>query len=187
MPGYNNDYAVNPIQDPGYTISAEVREKLSEIDDRAPEYMPRIMDVYDVANSGADTKTIFADCTAAHKFKDEQFLHDDTIPRTLDQQRAIVKMLCSAMKSLEYARDSENMLSPFRRGKFSDARIEKVCWGIVQTCMYTHTKGFLLANYGYRARQSSKIKTYAERMSIIVELLLVSISTLIPSFLQSID
>lgn len=136
--------------------------------------MPRMLDLYDAANSGVDTNTIFADSQAAHKFKDEKLLQDDTIPRTLDQQRAIVKMLFNAMKNIQYARDSDSMIQPFQNGKYSDSRIEKVCWSIVQTCMYCHTKGFLLANYGYRAKNSSKIQTYAERIAIIVELLLVS-------------
>lgn len=187
LPGYNNDFVVKPVQNPGYSPSAKVRDLLSSIDKNAPYLVPSMSEIYNAGQNDVDTQTIFPDSQAAHKFHDNQNLEDETIPRTLPQQRAIVKMLFNAMKNIDYALDNENMIDPFRKGKFSDARIEKVCWSIMQTCIYCHTKGFLLANYGFKAKQSAKISTYAERISKIIELLLVNHSTALSPHLRNID
>lgn len=177
LPGNNIELIRNPSSDSEYSSSAKSCDLLSSLDKKTPGFVPSMSDVYNAGSNGVDTRTIFSDAQSAQKFIEKHDYHDDTIPRTLDQQKAIVKVLFKAMKNVDHAQDNENMITPFRKGKYSNARIEKVCWSIMQTCMYRHSHGSLLANYGMKSKQSAGIDTYAERISKIIELLTVNHST----------
>lgn len=173
LPGGDHESITNPGSGPQHSPTPEVQGLLSLLDRQNPGYLPNLTDLYNADISGANTHTVFPDAQAAHNYDDQKNIADETIPSSINQQRAMVKSLVDAIKSIEHAQDNPNMIKPFREGKFSDARIEKVCWSLVQTCMYRHSKGFLLAPFEMKPKQSHELMTFAERLSKILQLLTV--------------
>lgn len=176
LPGSNHDSITNPGSGSEHTPGFEVRNLLSLLDRKTPSFVPSLSEIYSADTNDADTDTVFPDAQAAHHHDDGRDLSDNTLPRSINQQRAIVKALVEAMKSTEHARDNPNMIKPFEDGKYSDTRIEKVCWSVMQTCMYRHSRGFLLAPFEMKPKQAHELTTYAERLAKIIELLTVMAS-----------
>ena len=53
---------------------------------------------------------------------------DHTIPRSVHQKKAMVKLLFIAFKSIACANDNEPMIAPFREHKHDNGRVEVLCW-----------------------------------------------------------
>ncbi|ODH27791.1 hypothetical protein ACO22_04067 [Paracoccidioides brasiliensis] len=98
--------------------------------------------------------------------------HDPTIPKTKEEKLEIVSNLLDAMKSTKHAEDNEGMIRPFREQKHSPIRMEIVCWNILEACISRQTNGPLLAIYDGKAKATSQISTFKERMEKIVDCLL---------------
>ena len=56
---------------------------------------------------------------------------DDTIPRTVDQKKALVKVIFVAFKSTAKASDNEAMLKPFVEQRHDNKRVEVLCWSML--------------------------------------------------------
>lgn len=158
-----------------------------------PDDIPCIDDLLHPHVSGVDIETIFSSAEEASSYYSQEF-HlppDDSVPTTLEQKKAIVKALCTAMMSVEKAEDNPGMIRPFAENKYSARRVELACWHLLvrdscsmtamskpltddqEACITRHVSGPLLAVYEVKYKQSSDIPTFAERMDKIFKCLVV--------------
>lgn len=144
------------------------------IDPDVPDFIPKMSDLLNVKHSNVDKDTIFENVDEANRLASlENIPKDNTIPRSHDQRKAIVKALCNAVKSTEHAEDNPGMIRPFAEGKYSARRIEVLAWNILHTCVVRHTTGNLLGPFEVKRKQVSDLPTFAERMAKILECLTV--------------
>lgn len=162
---------------PSYGHSSPVKPptRLSFPEPNVPDFVPKMSRLLNAdSDDEVDTNTIFATANEANYFQQEDIPDDDTLPESHQQQRAVVKALFDAIKSTEHAQDNPGMIKPFLEGKYSDCRIERLCWTIMHTCSIRHISGSLLAPYEMKRRQTMEMPSYAERMAKIIECLTVS-------------
>lgn len=162
---------------PSYGHSSPVKPptRLSFPEPNVPDFVPKMSRLLNAdSDDEVDTNTIFATADEANYFQQEDIPDDDTLPESHQQQRAVVKALFDAIKSTEHAQDNPGMIKPFLEGKYSDCRIERLCWTIMHTCSIRHISGSLLAPYEMKRRQTMEMPSYAERMAKIIECLTVS-------------
>lgn len=97
---------------------------------------------------------------------------DNTVPTAPEQNRALVKVLFKAFKSIAKASDNESMIRPFRQMKHDNPRVEVICWEILNACIQRSTCGPLVAVYDpNKIKNSPTPLTFAERFDYIVRAL----------------
>lgn len=132
--------------------------------------------VLDQSNTAVDTELIFNTIHDAYSWRsrtrmvDPQSSADPTIPRTLQQKKAAVKLVFKAYKSVALATDNPGMLKAFEEQKHDNRHVETMCWSIVEGCIDRCDRGPLLNAYEpEKAKNNPSIKTFAERLNAIVE------------------
>lgn len=136
-----------------------------------------ILKLLDPTNHEIDTNTRFTSGEQAHKAamtRVDMNVSDPTVPTTTQQKCAIVKVMCEAMKSTERALDNPKAVQPFTEGKYSDVSIEAACWKVLESCIDRQTTGPLSPATGEKRKASSEMSSFAERISEIIESLIVS-------------
>ncbi|KAL4752064.1 hypothetical protein BDW72DRAFT_78266 [Aspergillus terricola var. indicus] len=108
--------------------------------------------------------------------------HDDTIPRTVAQKRALVKVLFTIITDVEYSTDNPKMLQKFIKDWESKAKeIELFCWEVVELMIKRCTDGPLSSGTQFHGN-------FKLRMAAMIECLHYRktsfLSALRPTFLQ---
>ena len=122
----------------------------------------------------ADDETIFSNLQEATDWRSAQIVGyppaiDPTLPRTLKQKRAHVKLLFKAWKSIQAATDNSPMLKAFEDQKHDNRRVETLCWMILEACLARATLGPLLQQYDpSRSRETPGVSNFATRFNEIV-------------------
>ena len=94
---------------------------------------------------------------------------DETVPRSLLQKKALVRILFKAFKSIGSATDNDGMLKPFREERHDNLRVECLCWHLLEALVRRSDYGPLLLAYDpAKARESSVITTFAQRFDEVV-------------------
>ena len=94
---------------------------------------------------------------------------DPTIPRTTWQKKACVKVLFKAFKSVFHATDNEKMVLPFREERHHNARVECMCWLLLEAIIRRTEHGPLLVAYVPDCKNgSSGMETFAQRFDQVV-------------------
>ncbi|PWY91728.1 hypothetical protein BO94DRAFT_617059 [Aspergillus sclerotioniger CBS 115572] len=138
-----------------------------------PSVVPDIVQLMDPVTFNVDVETTYSSLTEAREANRTASgpREDDTLPTTDIQKRAIVKALTNAMLSTKSAEDNPGMVKPFHEGKFGSARVEAVCWELLESVIARHTSGSLLACYGIKRKGSGESMTFTERMTRILQCL----------------
>ncbi|KAJ9195168.1 hypothetical protein DTO164E3_6929 [Paecilomyces variotii] len=166
----------NPHPNPLPTLESlryKYGERAPPPSEALPDDVPFIDDLLNPHLSGVDMETIFSSAEEASSYYSQEF-HlppDDSVPTTIEQKKAIVKALCTAIMSVEKAEDNPGMIRPFAECKYSPRRVELACWHLLEACITRHVSGPLLAAYDVKYKQSSDIPTFAERMDRIFKCL----------------
>jgi hypothetical protein len=111
-------------------------------------------------------------CTWREKTRtfDQQTAADPTIPRTVQQKKAAVKLVFKAYKSVALATDNAGMLRAFLEQKHDNRHVEIICWSLVDGCIDRCDRGPLLKAYEPdKAKNTSNIRSFADRLDAIVE------------------
>ncbi|KAL4819642.1 hypothetical protein BDW67DRAFT_193935 [Aspergillus spinulosporus] len=108
--------------------------------------------------------------------------HDDTIPRSVAQKRALVKVLFTIITDVEYSTDNPKMLQKFIKGWESKAKeIELFCWEVLDLMIKRCTEGPLSSGTQFHGN-------FKQRMAAMIECLHYRktsfLSALRPTFLQ---
>jgi hypothetical protein len=125
----------------------------------------------DPVRSGVDTSTYFSSIEEANLSVAPHHhvnLEDDTIPRSDEQKKAIVKAISNAIASHDQSGDGITVTKPFRDGKYPPDRIEITAWNVLESCIARHNIGPLLATFGVKSKGSANLTNFAERMSKIL-------------------
>lgn len=125
----------------------------------------------DPVRSGVDTSTYFSSIEEANLSVAPHHhvnLEDDTIPRSDEQKKAIVKAISNAIASHDQSGDGITVTRPFRDGKYPPDRIEITAWNVLESCIARHNIGPLLATFGVKSKGSANLTNFAERMSKIL-------------------
>lgn len=133
-------------------------------------------DCLDPAENDLDTATAFGGYEEAVKWREDsgqpQGDIDNSIPTKDVQKQALVKVLFKAFKSIAKATDNEAMIRPFKLMKHDNARVEVVCWEILDACIRHCESGSLVALYDpTKGKVHASSLTFAERFDYIVKAL----------------
>ncbi|KLJ09121.1 hypothetical protein EMPG_15460 [Blastomyces silverae] len=169
----------SPVRSTPFSANTAGSEGAAPAADHQPEMMKREAPPVPTSltspgsQGGADPELQFSSVEEANAWRafEVQVDYDPTIPRTTEAKRKVVTEMLKAMKSVEYAQDNEGMIRPFREQKHSSIRMEIVCWNILDSCISRHESGPLLAIYDGKAKTTSQIPTFGERMEKIIECL----------------
>ena len=132
-------------------------------------------DVLDETNDEVDTELMFNNFQEAVGWRSRTrstnpvSAADPTIPRTMQQRKAAVKLVFKAYKSTAIATDNPGMLKAFEEEKHDNRQVETICWSIVEGCIDRCIRGPLLNAYEpEKAKNNPSIKTFAERLDAMV-------------------
>ena len=120
-----------------------------------------------------DTCTAFNSYVEAKHWREKvsrvELDEDPTIPHSTEQEKAMVKVLFKAFKSIDGAVDNEAMIRPFRAMIHENARVEVVCWQILKACITRSKYGSLVTIYDpSKTKPANSIRTFADRFDHIV-------------------
>ncbi|KAL9109209.1 MAG: hypothetical protein Q9227_006134 [Pyrenula ochraceoflavens] len=137
---------------------------------------PSAVDCLNPVLNNIDYKTAFGSYVEAKLWRENasktELEEDHTIPQTTEQERAMVKVLFKAFKSIDGAVDNHQMVQPFKNMSHDNARVEVVCWQILKACIARAKFGPLVAAYDRsKSRTASSSGTFAERFDNIVQAL----------------
>lgn len=122
-----------------------------------------------------DSDTIFTSYEDALEWQEQQALAeqepDDTIPKTKEQKRAIVKNLVKAFKTVTFARDSEHVKGVFMDEKHHNYHVELALWRLLEDTITRCTSGPLMKRYDPSKAKTGKdrCQSFEERMDEILE------------------
>ncbi len=135
----------------------------------------KMEEILDEDNEDIDDELIFSSFHEATSWRSRtrsvnpQSSADPTIPRTLKQKKAAVKLVFKAYKSTALATDNPGMLKAFQEQKHDNRQVETICWSLVEGCIDRCDRGPLLNAYEPdKAKNNPSIKTFAERLDAIV-------------------
>ncbi len=123
-----------------------------------------------------DSATLFDSLQESCNWRDMQMVpeeaqpeYDETIPRTLIHKKACVKLLFKAWKSIGAAEDNEGMIKPFEQERHDNARVECLCWMLLEALIRRCEKGPLLIAYDpVKSKDTPGLPTFAERFDEVV-------------------
>ncbi len=132
-------------------------------------------EILDEDNEEVDDELIFSSFHEATSWRSRtrsvnpQSSADPTIPRTLKQKKAAVKLVFKAYKSTALATDNPGMLKAFQEQKHDNRQVETICWSLVEGCIDRCDRGPLLNAYEPdKAKNNPSIRTFAHRLDAIV-------------------
>jgi hypothetical protein len=132
-------------------------------------------DILDLHDAEVDNECLFNSFQEAHAWRGQSRLFnpqtaaDITIPRTVEQKKAAVKLVFKAFKSVAVATDNAGMLKAFEEQRHDSRQVEVLCWAIVEGCIDRCDRGPLLNAYEPdKAKDPPNIKTFADRLDAVV-------------------
>lgn len=138
--------------------------------------LPKAQEVLKQFDLVSDMETIFDNLEDASAWRaglrdtDASADSDQTIPRSPEAKKALVKVLFKAFKSTEKAKDNANMVKAFEQQKHNNAHVEVVCWEVLMKLIDRVEKGPGLVEYdAERVRENHHLKTFADRFDAVVE------------------
>ncbi|KAL4773099.1 hypothetical protein BDW60DRAFT_221973 [Aspergillus nidulans var. acristatus] len=160
------------------------REGIPDIADRKKSY-ELVVDAALHIETLKSASTIWGSVEEARREMESKVVrpkHDDTIPRTVAQKRALVKVLFTIITDVEYSTDNPKMLQKFIKDWESKAKeIELFCWEVVDLMIKRCTEGPLSSGTQFHGN-------FKLRMAAMIECLHYRktsfLSALRPTFLQ---
>ncbi|KAL4741145.1 hypothetical protein BDV11DRAFT_203744 [Aspergillus similis] len=157
---------------------------IPDIDDRKKVY-ELVVDAALRIETVKSASTIWGSVEEARREMESKVVrpkHDDTIPRTVAQKRALVKVLFTIITHVEYSTDNPKMLQKFIKAWESKAKeIELFCWEVVDLMIKRCTEGPLSSGTQFHGN-------FKLRMAAMIECLHYRktsfLSALRPTFLQ---
>ena len=131
-------------------------------------------DITNLQNNQLNGNVFFSSLQEALSWRSNQHAEaptqvDVTVPRSLLQKKALVRILFKAFKSIGSATDNDGMLKPFREERHDNLRVECLCWHLLEALVRRSDYGPLLLAYDpAKARESSVITTFAQRFDEVV-------------------
>jgi hypothetical protein len=131
-------------------------------------------DLLDPSNDQIDSATLFNSLQEAVHWQSQQVVedkpeYDKTIPRSLHAKKACVKLLFKAWKSTGSATDNPRMKEPFEEERHDNARVECVCWRVLEALICRSEQGPLLVAYDpTKAKYNPTIGSFAVRFDEVV-------------------
>ncbi|OJJ77491.1 hypothetical protein ASPBRDRAFT_654937 [Aspergillus brasiliensis CBS 101740] len=143
------------------------------VHDPRPSFVPDIERLMNPEAYNMDCSTFYASVDEARAARPVQagVREDTTLPTNELQKRAIVRALSVAMLSTRKAQDNPGMIKPFKEGKYSEERVEIVCWELLECVITRQISGSLLTLHGLRKKITSDLMTFAERITRVLDCL----------------
>ena len=121
-----------------------------------------------------DSETLFTSLQESVHWRSQQVVenqpeYDETIPRELHKKQACVKLLFKAWKSTASATDNPGMKKPFDEERHDNARVECVCWMLLEALIRRSESGPLLVSYDpAKTKENQTITSFAMRLDEVV-------------------
>ena len=131
-------------------------------------------DLLDPYNDQIDSETLFTSLQESVHWRSQQVVenkpeYDETIPRDLHKKRACVKLLFKAWKSTASATDNPGMKKPFEEERHDNARVECLCWVLLEALIRRSELGPLLEAYDpAKSKDNPAINSFAVRFDEVV-------------------
>ena len=133
-------------------------------------------ELLDMDDHAIDSATLFDSLQESCNWRDMQMVpeeaqpeYDETIPRTLIHKKACVKLLFKAWKSIGAAEDNEGIIKPFEQERHDNARVECLCWMLLEALIRRCEKGPLLIAYDpVKSKDTPGLPTFAERFDEVI-------------------
>lgn len=131
-------------------------------------------DILDPYNDQVDCETLFNSLQESVHWRSQQVAetqpeYDDTIPRSLLAKKACVKLLFKAWKSTASATDNIGMKKPFEEERHDNARVECLCWMLLEALIRRSELGPLLVAYDpTKSKENPAIDSFAMRLDEVV-------------------
>jgi hypothetical protein len=131
-------------------------------------------DLLNPYNDQIDSATLFNSLQESVHWRSQQTVedkpeYDETIPRSLDTKKACVKLLFKAWKSTGSATDNPRMKKPFEEERHDNARVECLCWVLLEALIRRSEQGPLLVAYDpTKAKDNPTIDSFAARLDEVV-------------------
>ena len=131
-------------------------------------------EILDPYNNQIDTETLFTSLQESVHWRSQQVVenkpeYDETIPRELHKKQACVKLLFKAWKSVACATDNPGMKKPFEEERHDNARVECVCWMLLEALIRRSESGPLLVSYDpTKTKENPAITSFAMRLDEVV-------------------
>jgi hypothetical protein len=128
-------------------------------------------ELLDPYNDQIDSETLFNSFQESVHWRSQQVAgnkpaYDETIPRSVRAKKACVKLLFKAWKSTGSATDNPGMKKPFEEERHDNARVECLCWMLLEALIRRSEQGPLLAAYDpTKAKGSPTIDSFAVRFN----------------------
>ena len=131
-------------------------------------------ELLDPYNDQIDSATLFNSLQESVHWRSQQVVeykpeYDETIPRSLHTKKACVKLLFKAWKSTASATDNPRMKRPFEEERHENARVECLCWMLLEALIRRSEQGPLLVAYDpTKAKDNPTIDSFASRFDEVV-------------------
>jgi hypothetical protein len=131
-------------------------------------------ELLDPYNDQIDSATLFNSLQESVHWRSQQVVdnepgHDETIPRSLRIKKACVKLLFKAWKSTGSATDNPRMKRPFEEERHDNARVECLCWMLLEALIRRSEHGPLLVAYDpAKTKDNPTIDTFAVRFDEVI-------------------
>jgi hypothetical protein len=131
-------------------------------------------ELLDPYNDQIDSATLFNSLQESVHWRSQQVVenklgYDETIPRSLHTKKACVKLLFKAWKSTESATDNPRMKKPFEEQRHDNARVECLCWMLLEALIRRSEHGPLLVAYDpTKTKDNPTIDSFAVRFDEVI-------------------
>jgi hypothetical protein len=132
-------------------------------------------DLLDPYNDEIDSETLFHSLQESVHWRSQQVVenppeYDPTIPRDQRTKQACVKALFKAWKSTAIATDNPGMKKPFDEERHDNARVECLCWMLLEALIRRSENGPLLVAYDpTKTKENLAIQSFAVRFDEVVQ------------------
>jgi hypothetical protein len=132
-------------------------------------------DLLDPYNDQIDSETLFHSLQESVHWRSQQVVenppeYDPTIPRDQRTKQACVKALFKAWKSTAIATDNPGMKKPFDEERHDNARVECLCWMLLEALIRRSENGPLLVAYDpTKTKENPAIQSFAVRFDEVVQ------------------
>lgn len=132
-------------------------------------------DLLNLYNSQLDGETLFHSLQESVHWRSQQVVenqpeYDETIPRDQFRKQVLVKTLFKAFKSTAIATDNPGMKKPFEEERHDNARVECLCWMLLEALIRRSENGPLLVAYDpTKTKENPAIQTFAVRFDEVIQ------------------
>ena len=132
-------------------------------------------DLLDPYNEHLDGETLFHSLQESVHWRSQQVVdnrpeYDETIPRDQFRKQVLVKTMFKAFKSTAIATDNPGMKKPFEDERHDNARVECLCWMLLEALIRRSESGPLLVAYDpTKTKENPAIQTFAVRFDEVVQ------------------